>query len=1116
LEKDKFDILFEQIEAFKNKYYLNTVFKGSIYFVSLFLSFFLIASLSEYYFEFSTFWRRTILFGFIGANIGLFVKYLGVPLYKMFGGKGRMSTELAAKEIGVLIPEISDKLLNTIQLKETNSQNYDLILASLEKRTKSLLIHRFSSSIRLSSNKRKFRYFIIPMAAVMAIVIWDSNILLKSTERLLDYENEFEKVAPFQFSLENESLVVLQGESLEIDVELMGSDFPSVVKILSDEGRYSMVKKHANSFSYKFNNINESFAFKLEGNGFRSKEFNVIVIPKPRINELKVELDYPDYLNRVNETVVNNGDLIIPEGTVLKYKLRLENISEYSFQFMDTVIKNRNAVGSNLFVYKPKSSQDYEVAYKNDQIDSFQVKKFSLDLVRDQYPKISVSETVDSSSVFVRYFEGVSEDDYGLRNIKFYLRSIRDKKLVFDTVMTVQSGLKFNKTRFFFNVDFSGYDIQLDDDIEYYFVVWDNDGVNGSKSTKSKIFKYNVPNSSEFREEVEKNREKVEDDLKNAMDKLKDYEKKVDKLKNNFLNREDQWKNKKLLEDVMNQREELNQDFEDILNEFNKNESFNEQFDQYDEEIQQKKEKIEDLLENLMDDEMMKLLEEMQNMLDDENKNLGEEELDQLEMDFDKMKEEMDNTLEMLKRMDIEKGIEDKAKQLDELAQKQKENAKKTEDKKENNEDLLKEQQKIQDEYNEVKKDLEDLKKKNEELSSPMDMEPKLNKDANEDMNKSKEELDKDKNSKSSKSQKSAAEKMQDDAEALKAMLSSSSSSQNSVDMEALRDLLENVIRLSFEQESLLSEIKNVEVTDPKYLDLVRQQRKIIDDNKIVKDSLNELMKRVPVISSTIGKEVRAIDMNLSKSLNQLEERKKGVALSSEQYVMTSYNNIALLLSEALEQMQEQMKSKMSGNGSCNNPGGQGQKPSSGNMSMQQMKDALKKQLEEMKKGKSPGGKSEGDQKGLGQGKKPGEGMTSKQIAKMAAEQGAIRKSLEKLRQKKNADGSGNGNKLNDLIKELEQMEEDLVNKRFNTDLIKRQQTILTRLLEHEKAERERDFDNKRKSNSGKNKDNSNLKSYLEYKRKQEEQIELIKTLNPELRLYYKSKANEYFNTIEN
>ena len=542
MDKNKFDILLDQIEAFKNKYYLNMMFKGGIYFLSLFVSFFVIAAVSEYLFEFSNFWRGTILFAFGLVNAGLLVRYIGVPLYKMFGGKGRMTTEEAAKEIGDLIPEVSDKLLNTIQLKQANSTNYDLILASLEQRTKSLLIYRFSSSIKISSNRDKVKYVAIPAAVVLLLIFWDSNIILKSTERLLNYEKEYVREAPFDFDLQNNSLVVMQGEDLEVSVKLRGRDFPGVVKVISDGDRYSMIKEGSNQFSHEFKNVKESFVFRFEGNGYRSIEYSVRVIPRPRINELRIKLDYPDYLKKEDEYVINNGDLIIPEGTVLNYELRLENISEYQFKFEDTVVRNRSAIGTNGFEYKPKKGQDYKIAYKNDQIDSFKVKDFHIDLIKDAYPNIGVSEAIDSSSVFVRYFTGNAEDDHGLRTIKFYLRSIREGKIVFDTSMVVQSGINFNKSRFFYSLDMAEYNLELEDDIEYYFVVWDNDGVNGSKSTKSKIFKYSVPSSAEFREEVAKNREKVENDLEDAMKKMRDYQKKVEKLKNNFLNREENWR----------------------------------------------------------------------------------------------------------------------------------------------------------------------------------------------------------------------------------------------------------------------------------------------------------------------------------------------------------------------------------------------------------------------------------------------------------------------------------------------------------------------------------------------------------------------------------------------
>jgi hypothetical protein len=130
----------------------------------------------------------------------------------------------------------------------------------------------------------------------------------------------------------------------------------------------------------------------------------------------------------------------------------------------------------------------------------------------------------------------------------------------------------------------------------------------------------------------------------------------------------------------------------------------------------------------------------------------------------------------------------------------------------------------------------------------------------------------------------------------------------------------------------------------------------------------------------------------------------------------------------------------------------------------------------------------------------------------MAAEQTAIRQRLEKLKNEMNKEGQGKGNQLNPLIKELEQQEKDLINKRFNQQMINRQKDILTRLLESEKALMERGFEEKRESVSGKNMNIGNQIRFDEYNKLKLKQIELLRTVDPVYKKYYKDKATEYFN----
>ena len=295
-----------------------------------------------------------------------------------------------------------------------------------------------------------------------------------------------------------------------------------------------------------------------------------------------------------------------------------------------------------------------------------------------------------------------------------------------------------------------------------------------------------------------------------------------------------------------------------------------------------------------------------------------------------------------------------------------------------------------------------------------------------------------------------------------------------------------------------------------------RLQRNIVTDTEIVKDSLLALAKRQPKIASFVDKELNIIKDNHELAINSIDEHRIVDLETHQQLTMTSYNNLALLLNEALQQMQAEMQAQQKGSGSCSKPGNG--KPKPGSMSSGDMKEMLKKQLEKLKKGSSPGDGKEGDKPGNKPGDKPGMGMLglgNKEIAKMAAEQTAIRQKLEQMRNELNKDGKGSGNKLSPLIQELEEQEKALINKRSNVDIINRQKEILTRLLESEKAIMERGFDEKRESKEAQNENNGNQIRFVEYNKQKLKQIEHIQSVDPSFSKYYKDKANQFFNLNE-
>jgi hypothetical protein len=477
----------------------------------------------------------------------------------------------------------------------------------------------------------------------------------------------------------------------------------------------------------------------------------------------------------------------------------------------------------------------------------------------------------------------------------------------------------------------------------------------------------------------------------------------------------------------------------------------------------------------------------------------------------------------MLKKLQINEKIDDIEKELKELSKDQDYLKKETGDRENSSEDLKIKQDVLNEKFRDIIKELDTIQVLNTELERPMDIgeQNELKDKIQEEMNRSSENLEKNKKSKAQEEQKSSAEDLNKMAEELNEMQEEANQQQASEDIESLKRILKNLMVLSFNQESNMTSFGRIKDIDPNYRVLGRAQMAIISDTKIVRDSLEALARRQTKIATFVDKELNEIKTNQDRALDNIDEHQRRELNANQQFVMTSYNNLALLLNEALESMQQQMNSE-SGKGSCDKPGAKGRPKSGNGMGNMDMKQMLKQQLEQMEKGMKPGGKNPGGKEGKGQnpgGGAPGSqgmgmpGLMSKEIAKMVGEQTMIRQKLEQLRNELNKEGQGLGNQLNPLLKEIEEQERALLYKRTSPDIIKRQKDILTRLLQSEKALMERGFEEKRESSGGKDRSLGNKIQFDEYNKEKLRQVELLRSVDPTLRKYYKDKANDYFNS---
>lgn len=1133
-----FSKVLDQIEVFIKKYYKNQMVKGVLIFLATFFVSYLVVSGLEYIGRFNSGVRLTLLILFVVLNSYLLGKYIIIPILRLLKVAGHLTIFEAAEMIGNIFPDIGDKLKNTLQLerdKQSLKNNLELVNASIEQRASKLSVVPFSQGIDITQNKRYLKYLLPALGIFTLVAVINPNWFIVGTERVVFFAQEFEEPAPFEFNLLSDEKAV-QGEDYDLRLKLTGEDIPDQVKVISNKGTYNLKKNSAIEYHYVFKGVNEDLNFHFEANGFKSRSYFVDLLHKAILENVSLDLLYPKHTGLKQETIQNNGDISIPEGTIIKWNIKASNLDELSAVFNDTnIVLNSNISNDYNFKRQIFNSEQYKLLLRSKEVRNADTIGYNVNVVKDQYPKILIQERIDSTNNFLRFIEGQISDDYGFSQLAVIMK-IKGN----DSTYTVRKsiGIKGNVVNqiFAYRINIKDFHLKPGQTMEYYFVVTDNDAVNNYKSSSSLKQIFKVEELDQLENKLSEQDKDLEKEMEKALAESNAIKKKIQDLKSEMNNKKSlDWKDKQSLEDLLQMQLELDKKIEKLQNDFEKNKEEKQEFMENSEELSEKQEKLQELLNELMDDELKELFEELKELMDDMNKDDILEQLDEMEYKAEDLEKEMDRTLELFKNMELDQKLENLEQQLEDLAKEQEELAKQTENKELSPEELKEKQDELNKKFEEIQKDIDEIKEKNEELEKPRDLnfDEEMEQDTNEEMQNASEQLDNGKEKKASESQSKAAEMMKQMAEDAAAMQSSMSMEQDQENMDSLRYLLENLVSLSKQQEKLMEDYSGVSTGDPYYVELNRRQIDINQATEQVRDSLEALAKRVYQLEGYIMDEVSDLNYNLDKALIYGEERVGPKAQQHQQYAMTSYNDLALMLSEVLDQMQQSAAAKMQGNGSCNNPGGTGQskpgeKPgeSPGQMSMEQMKQALQDQINKMKNGQNPGGeegKGQEGENGEGMGSSPGQngmmplpgGLTPKDIAKMAAQQEQIREQLKKLKEQLNKDGSGFGNELlNDLIQDIEEQEKDLVNGNVNQEFIRRQEEILTRLLESEKAIRERGYSEERESNEGKNDQEGNPSEFLEYNKKKNAEVEFLKSVPVGLQPYYKSLINEYFNAV--
>jgi len=384
--------------------------------------------------------------------------------------------------------------------------------------------------------------------------------------------------------------------------------------------------------------------------------------------------------------------------------------------------------------------------------------------------------------------------------------------------------------------------------------------------------------------------------------------------------------------------------------------------------------------------------------------------------------------------------------------------------------------------------------------------------------------LQKKNQSKAKPKQKSAPKKMKEMSGEMTEGMAGAEMDQLEEDVKMLRQILDNLLAYSFSQEDLMKQFKGLKRGSPSFNKDLKIQQNLKQQFKHVDDSLFSMSLRNPKIAENVTKEIGNVHYNIDKALDSFVDSQISKGLSHQQYAISASNKLADFLSDALNNMQSEMK--MSGSGKGGKP-----KPGKGQGSGMQLPDIIKKQeglgekmKEGMKKGNQPGegtkpgegekGKSKGNGKS-GNGNKPsdengengedGEGNAG-EIMKIYQEQKQLREALENALNKEGM--GGNGQKAVDQMK---QIEKQLLNKGFNNETLQRILNLQYELLKLEKASQQQGEEKKRQSQTNQKEFNNQSKPLPENLQEYLNSIEILNRQTLPLRSNFNQKVQEYF-----
>jgi hypothetical protein len=212
----------------------------------------------------------------------------------------------------------------------------------------------------------------------------------------------------------------------------------------------------------------------------------------------------------------------------------------------------------------------------------------------------------------------------------------------------------------------------LGDRLQYYFEVWDNDGIHGSKCTKSAIMQFAQLTKEGLDAAINQSNDQLQRTAQGAAQQSKQMQQELKSLSNNLSQQGDanSWEQQKSLQELTAKQEQLKVKVDQMK------QAMEEQLEQlkqnnYSEDLQEKQADLQKQLKDALQNELEKQMQKLQDLMQQKNNPITPDQVKELEQGNKLFSMDMQRLQALMKQLEHQIGLEQMAKKMVALAKEQ-------------------------------------------------------------------------------------------------------------------------------------------------------------------------------------------------------------------------------------------------------------------------------------------------------------------------------------------------------------------------------------------------------------------------------------------------------------